>query len=359
MPTGAGRGRRRRRRPGGVRPVSTYGAGEDDDEADPSFFELGAKPPPKTTSGAELWHELQAMRDRDRVRVMEAIQERNGAHARPDYDLWFDMLSTGFNVGVHGLGSKRHVVETFADEFLGELPCIIISGYADVFCLSTLLSIIAARVADTSVTRRDPFKSARAIARALDDSQTDMYLVVHNLDGPRFRTPKIQTTLSILASSPRIRVLASIDHCRVPLLWDSATAGAFGFVYVTVDTLLPYISETANADAVLRQRRKKKEGKYDGAPLASVGHIMAVLTNRQNRALRELAVEGGARGLTFEDWREFALVHSEREFKTIVSDLHFHHLLRESKDPDTGALLYTLNVEDAVVQSDIVPWEEQ
>lgn len=105
---------------------------------------------------------------------------------------------------------------------------------------------------------------------------------------------------------------------------------------------------------------------------------MAVLTNRQNRALRELAVEGGARGLTFEDWREFALVHSEREFKTIVSDLHFHHLLRESKDPDTGALLYTvgraacrscalwwltglyqLNVEDAVVQSDIVPWEEQ
>lgn len=91
------------------------------------------------------------------------------------------------------------------------------SGYADVFCLSTLLSIIAARVADTSVTRRDPFKSARAIARALDDSQTDMYLVVHNLDGPRFRTPKIQTTLSILASSPRIRVLASIDHCRVPL----------------------------------------------------------------------------------------------------------------------------------------------
>lgn len=32
------------------------------------------------------------MRDRDRVRVMEAIQERNGAHARPDYDLWFDML---------------------------------------------------------------------------------------------------------------------------------------------------------------------------------------------------------------------------------------------------------------------------
>lgn len=30
---------------------------------------------------------------------------------------------------------------------------------------------------------------------------------------------------------------------------------------MTVDTLLPYISETANADAVLRQRRKKKEGK--------------------------------------------------------------------------------------------------
>jgi hypothetical protein len=44
-----------------------------------------------------------------------------------------------------------------------------------------------------------------------------VYLIIHNIDGMAFRTPKAQTVLSILATIPQIHIVASIDHINAPL----------------------------------------------------------------------------------------------------------------------------------------------
>lgn len=39
-----------------------------------------------------------------------------------------------------------------------------------------------------------------------------LFLIIHNIDGVPLRNSKHQTILSILASIPQIKIIASIDH---------------------------------------------------------------------------------------------------------------------------------------------------
>jgi len=53
-------------------------------------------------------------------------------------------------------------------------------------------------------------------------------LLVHSLDGsPLLRTRTHQSALAVLAASPRIRLIASVDHVNAGLLWDADLAASF------------------------------------------------------------------------------------------------------------------------------------
>ena len=45
----------------------------------------------------------------------------------------------------------------------------------------------------------------------------DLYLVIHNIDGPMLRPDKVQSVLSLLAQIRGFHILASIDHINAPL----------------------------------------------------------------------------------------------------------------------------------------------
>ena len=45
----------------------------------------------------------------------------------------------------------------------------------------------------------------------------DLYLVIHNIDGPMLRPEKTQAVLSLLAQIRGFHILASIDHINAPL----------------------------------------------------------------------------------------------------------------------------------------------
>ena len=48
-------------------------------------------------------------------------------------------------------------------------------------------------------------------------AEEELYLIIHNIDGPMLRNERAQMTFSLLAQAPSIRIVASIDHINAPL----------------------------------------------------------------------------------------------------------------------------------------------
>ncbi len=53
-----------------------------------------------------------------------------------------------------------------------------------------------------------------------EDEDEDLFLIVHNIDGPNLRGETNQGALAQLAAHPRVHLICSIDHINAPLLWD-------------------------------------------------------------------------------------------------------------------------------------------
>jgi Origin recognition complex, subunit 2 len=49
------------------------------------------------------------------------------------------------------------------------------------------------------------------------EMSSDIYVIIHNLEGPMLRSDKSQDILSRLASMEHVHFIASIDHINAPL----------------------------------------------------------------------------------------------------------------------------------------------
>jgi origin recognition complex subunit 2 len=59
---------------------------------------------------------------------------------------------------------------------------------------------------------------AKGLTRYLfPPTDEDLFLIIHNIDGPMLRAEKVQTVLSMLADVPNVHLLASVDHINSPL----------------------------------------------------------------------------------------------------------------------------------------------
>ena len=84
-----------------------------------------------------------------------------------------------------------------------------------------------------------------------DSVTDDLYLLIHNIDGPMLRNDVAQTILSRLASHPRIHIVCSIDHVTAPLLWDQHKLSNFNFIWQDTSTFMPYFEETLNENSLM------------------------------------------------------------------------------------------------------------
>jgi origin recognition complex subunit 2 len=79
----------------------------------------------------------------------------------------------------------------------------------------------------------------------------NLVLLIHNIDGPSLRNAKAQSLLSVLADTPNIRLIASIDHINAPLLWDSVLTKRFNWIWHDVTSFAPWIQETTFETSIL------------------------------------------------------------------------------------------------------------
>ena len=229
-----------------------------------------------------------ALRKYDTLAPSELAQERDArlAKARNRFARWtFDLEEGGFNILVTGVGSKRRILNEYAERVRSSRgDVVVVNGYDTA---ATLIDVVAAledivrarggvrqhegeeehALNTLRTTRRSPTKKGKGKATAAavgayatarpvsalesrvrrlcsslrlastattttrrsgsnQEAVRPIYVVIHSLDGPVLRLPKNIALLALLAAQPHVHLVASVDHVRSSLLFPTALATA-------------------------------------------------------------------------------------------------------------------------------------
>lgn len=197
----------------------------------------------------------------------------------------------------------------------------------------------------SAVLRQGAWEAAGLeVASSIDQH---VWLVIHNLDGPSMRTPEVQTALSILASAPRLHVLASIDHINAAVLQDQRSRVRAAWHWIDATTYKPYLAETLHAASVLRARAD--------AGASGISYVLRSLTPNHRAVLRILAKhllrdadadpdDTAAQGMEFEDLLHACLdelvVGSDSALRTHLVELRDHALVASKRVTGGRELLH-------------------
>ena len=187
---------------------------------------------------------------------------------RPSFAGFARELDEGFNLLFYGLGSKRAILDKFAYEFCSKRGHVVIANcFQPNFSLKELLSSIGRipGVQNLPLHSNNIEKQARRIYDffAVFPAKHHLFLVIHNIDAPIFRTTKAKSCLSLLALNPQIHLIASVDRINSALLWSSTEISTrkqevdlggdtlrrgYAWLWHDLTTLAPYESELSYAD---------------------------------------------------------------------------------------------------------------
>ena len=180
--------------------------------------------------------------------------ERLSRNYRRMFHKWLHLLGEGFNVLLYGLGSKRDLLNELHTSMLDDKDCVVINGFFPSLTLKHILGVILNDILEYKGSiGASLVEQAESVFRAYsgDSVADDLYLIIHNIDGPMLRNEMAQTILSRLASHPRIHFVSSVDHVNAPLLWDQHKLSNFNFIWQDTSTFRPYFEETLNENSLM------------------------------------------------------------------------------------------------------------
>jgi len=132
---------------------------------------------------------------------------------KAQFNSWMYHMCHGYNILLHGLGSKRSLLEEFRLSMLSDLTHIVINGFFPSITIKTILNAITEDVIGHAGNFRSPLDQVEYIKQHFQEGERqDIYLIIHNIDGGMLRGEKVQTALSSLAQIRGLHIIASIDH---------------------------------------------------------------------------------------------------------------------------------------------------
>lgn len=213
------------------------------------------------------------------------------------FDKWMIELSKGYNILTYGLGSKQTLLHRFCELHMTERPLVVVNGFFPTMTVKEILQTIKTKVLNITTNTRNEHELVDIIAKTVNaSSDTHLFLVVNNIDGPMLRKTKDQHILSRLAKVKNVHLIASIDHINAPLMWDQTCMDNYNFVWYDCTTMLPYTNETAFENSVFLQN----SGELNLAAMSNVFQslttnargIYMVLVNAQIRNQKDVTYQG-------------------------------------------------------------------
>ncbi|XP_036674567.3 origin recognition complex subunit 2 [Drosophila suzukii] len=273
---------------------------------------------------------------------------------RSYFPKWMCILNEGFNILLYGLGSKRQLLQSFHREVLEKQTVLVVNGFFPSLTLKDVLDSITSEILDAGVSPANPHEAVDMIEEEFAlIPETQLFLIVHNLDGAMLRNVKAQAILSRLSRVPNIHLLASIDHINTPLLWDQGKLSSFNFSWWDCTTMLPYTNETAFENSLLVQNSGE-------LALSSMRSVFSSLTTN-SRGIYMLIVKyqlknkGNAtyQGMPFRDLysscREAFLVSSDLALRAQLTEFLDHKLVKSKRSVD-GSEQLTIPIDGGLLQ---------
>ena len=197
----------------------------------------------------------------------------------PCFDEWRFLLSTNHSVLLHGFGSKRSLLNDFAETILPhDGDVLTLDGYDRTINIGNILTVLVQlylggheprprsvvslsgdRATSMGLGIVPPTQSSHAVVRrafAIGERLAStrsfpIYIVLHNIDGVGLRYRPAQDALATLVASSAtsdgirmIRLASSVDHVNAPAtLWSTQTRAAFGWIWKEVHTYRPSFEE--------------------------------------------------------------------------------------------------------------------
>lgn len=161
----------------------------------------------------------------------KAVQDNLEQLARY-FPQWASELETGFNILLYGYGSKRRLVNRFAQDTLDDLgDVVVVNGTFPGLGLKEVLAALEARLplseeVPAPLGASPLERSAYHVYQSYRSGEDHLYMIIHNIDAPGMKAPKSLAALSLLASCPGIHLVATFDHIHTPLLFSATLSNA-------------------------------------------------------------------------------------------------------------------------------------
>jgi len=254
---------------------------------------------------------------------------------------WMSLLHRGYSIVCYGLGSKKSLLHNFHEEYLLEKDTVVVNGFFPSLTIKQILSTISEDILEIDGTFTSTSEHIDEITANLT---SDLYLLVHNIDGPMLRSSKVQTALASLVSHPRVHLICSIDHINAPLIWDQYCLSKLNLIWFDTTTFLPYLAEAGDASTLM----VRKTGQ---SALSSLSSVWASLTPNAKKIYviiikyqLETADEAdNYQGLAFMELyrkcRAEFLVASDLALRAQLTEFRDHKLIKSKKGADGGEYL--------------------
>ena len=274
------------------------------------------------------------------------------------YNYWLFQMSHGFNILLYGLGSKRDVLEDFRKTHLLKSCHVVVNGFFPDVTIKGILTQFSSEILGHSGTFKSHLEHALFIQKTLETKKNremvsktrfrhpfqEIFLVVHNIDGPSLRSDNAQAPLSILAQCPAIHVLASIDHINAPLIWDQKKLSRYNWLWHDITTYEAYKEECSYMDSIMVQQSGSLE-------LSSLIHVTRSLPSNSCNIFKLLAQyqlenkdDGAYIGMSFHDCfvkcKEKFFASNDMTFKQHLVEFRDHKLVKSRYGPDGSEYLY-------------------
>lgn len=266
------------------------------------------------------------------------------------FEKWIFALREQYSVLLYGLGSKFHTLQQFRKTMLQDHLVLEVNGFFPSLTIKEVVASMADELLDLSYR---PSRLLECLETIETDISCELYVIIHNLDGPMLRSDKSQDILSRLVSMQNVHLIASIDHINAPLIWDHAKLSRFHFLWWDVTSFQPYNGETQFETSILVQQ----SGKLALSSLSNVFHsltrnarsIFIMMVRHQLEHHKDPVYQG----MSFRDlyWssREAMLVSSDIALRAQLTEFLDHRLVHQHRGHD-GSELLQIPIDIAVLQ---------
>jgi origin recognition complex subunit 2 len=262
---------------------------------------------------------------------------------------WEFELRNGFNICLYGFGSKRELIQSFAehthDSHDKPPKIIVVNGYNTSTTLRDVLTTIASTLFPKHAKLPlQPVVLQQLILETLDEKPParPIHLLINSIDGPSLRRPAVQSTLATLAAHPSISLVASADTPNFPLLWDITLRQQYHFIFHNCTTYAnPTPAELDVVESVnhLLGRSARRIGGRDG-----VGYVLRSLPENARNLYRILVAEhlaaegegseeeGVEYRVAYHKAREELVCSTEHQFRGLLKEFYDHQMVESRRD---------------------------